>query len=123
MAEPTQSQTLASLKALGSSCRSTTSVRAAHPSAVSEVLPSTRLRVDRAFVDRLGIDQHHSALVGAIVAIADALGLEVTAEGVENQEQFASLNRSGCRREQAFYLAPADPSRHLVAKSYRWQFE
>ena len=47
--------------------------------------------MDRAFVDGLGIDPHHFVLVGAIVAIADALGLEVTADGLENQDQLAGL--------------------------------
>lgn len=53
---------------------------------------------------------HHFAFVGAIVAIADALGLEATDEDVENQDQLASLNTLGCRRRQAFYLARPIPA-------------
>jgi hypothetical protein len=40
----------------------------------------SRRRRHRAFVDRLGIDPHHVALVGMIIAIADAFGLEATDE-------------------------------------------
>jgi len=120
-----RSQTPDNLKALGVTCRSTTSGRATHPQPPQKY-SRRRGKADRAFVDRLGIDPHHSALVGAIVAIADAFGLEVTAEGVENQDQLAILKRLGCRRGQGFYLArpmPAADMNQFVAKSYRWQVE
>ena len=88
--------------------------------------PVDAVKVDRAFVDGLGTDPHYSALVAAIVAMADALGLEVTAEGVENQDQLAMLKRLQCRRAQGFYLArpmPADAMSRLVAESHRWQVD
>jgi diguanylate cyclase (GGDEF)-like protein/PAS domain S-box-containing protein len=88
--------------------------------------PVDAVKVDRAFVDGLGTDPHYSALVAAIVAMADALGLEVTAEGVENQDQLAMLKRLQCRRAQGFYLArpmPADAISRLVAESHRWQVD
>ena len=47
--------------------------------------PVDAVKVDRSFVDGLGTDPHDSALVAAIVAMAAALDLEVTAEGVETQ--------------------------------------
>ena len=86
--------------------------------------PVDAVKVDRAFVDGLGTDPHDSALVAAIVAMADALGLEVTAEGVETQDQLAILQRLQCRRAQGFYLArpmPADALSRLVAESHRWK--
>ena len=85
--------------------------------------PVDAVKVDRAFVDGLGTDPHDSALVAAIVAMADALGLEVTAEGVETQDQLANLKRLQCRRAQGFYLArpmPAAAMTRLVAESHRW---
>ena len=57
--------------------------------------PVDAVKVDRAFVDGLGTDPHDSALVAAIVAMAAALDLEVTAEGVETQDQLAHLKRLG----------------------------
>jgi diguanylate cyclase (GGDEF)-like protein/PAS domain S-box-containing protein len=89
-------------------------------------LPVDAVKVDRAFVDGLGTDPHDSALVAAIVAMAGALGLEVTAEGVENKDQLANLKRLGCQRAQGFYLAqpmPAADMSRLVAKSHRWQVD
>ncbi|MDQ1423356.1 MAG: hypothetical protein QOD72_854, partial [Acidimicrobiaceae bacterium] len=88
--------------------------------------PVDAVKVDRAFVDGLGTDPHDSALVGAIIAMAEALQLEVTAEGVETSDQLASLKRLDCRRAQGFYLArpmPADALTRLVEESYRWNVD
>jgi diguanylate cyclase (GGDEF)-like protein/PAS domain S-box-containing protein len=67
--------------------------------------PVDAVKIDRSFVDRLGSDPHASALVAAIIAMADALDLEVTAEGVETADQLAHLTRLRCRRAQGFLLA------------------
>jgi diguanylate cyclase (GGDEF)-like protein/PAS domain S-box-containing protein len=88
--------------------------------------PVDAVKVDRAFVDGLGTDPHDSALVAAIVAMAAALDLEVTAEGVETQDQLAHLKRLGCRRVQGFHLArpmSAGALTELVADSRRWQVD
>jgi diguanylate cyclase (GGDEF)-like protein/PAS domain S-box-containing protein len=85
--------------------------------------PFDAVKVDRAFVDGLGTDPHDSALVAAIVAMADALDLEVTAEGVETAEQLAHLKKLHCRRAQGYYLdrpMPAAAITRLVAASHRW---
>ena len=85
--------------------------------------PFDAVKVDRAFVDGLGTDPHDTALVTAIVAMACALGLQVTAEGVETRGQLSCLKSLGVRRAQGFYLAEpasADVIGRLVAESYRW---
>jgi diguanylate cyclase (GGDEF)-like protein len=81
------------------------------------------VKVDRAFVDGLGTDPHDSALVAAIVAMADALGLAVTAEGVETKDQLDCLKRLRCRLGQGFYLARPMPSgalSELVSEAHHW---
>jgi EAL domain-containing protein (putative c-di-GMP-specific phosphodiesterase class I) len=85
--------------------------------------PFDAVKVDRAFVDGLGTDPHDSALVAAIVAMADALHLEVIAEGVETHDQLAHLRNLGCQRAQGFYLSrpmPAADMARLVAESRCW---
>jgi EAL domain-containing protein (putative c-di-GMP-specific phosphodiesterase class I) len=86
--------------------------------------PVDAVKVDRSFVDGLGTDPHHSALVAAIVAMADALGLQVTAEGVETEDQLANLKKLQCQRAQGFYLArpmPAIDLGRLVADAHHWK--
>jgi diguanylate cyclase (GGDEF)-like protein/PAS domain S-box-containing protein len=85
--------------------------------------PVDAVKVDKAFIDGLGADPHESALVAAIVAMADALGLVVTAEGVESPEQLSILRRLQCQRGQGFYLAQPMPGAELdrlVSRSHRW---
>jgi EAL domain-containing protein (putative c-di-GMP-specific phosphodiesterase class I) len=85
--------------------------------------PVDAVKVDRSFVDGLGSDPNDSALVAGIIAMADALGLDVIAEGVETLSQLADLRRLHCRSAQGFFLArpmPADAFRRLVTEDFRW---
>jgi diguanylate cyclase (GGDEF)-like protein/PAS domain S-box-containing protein len=85
--------------------------------------PVDAVKVDRAFVDGLGTDPHDSALVEAVIALADALALEVTAEGVETEGQLTNLKRLKCPRAQGFFLArpmPADALTRLVEERHHW---
>jgi diguanylate cyclase (GGDEF)-like protein len=91
-----------------------------------KTFPVDAVKVDRVFVDGLGTDPHDTALVAAIVAMANALDLEVTAEGVENHEQLMGLKRIDVPRAQGYYLArpmPADAIAKLVADQYRWEVD
>lgn len=86
--------------------------------------PIDELKVDQLFVKGLGSDQQDTALVDAIVAMAHALNLSVTAEGVENQMQLAHLRALGCERGQGFYLArpmPASAIDELVNTAHLWE--
>lgn len=69
------------------------------------------LKIDRSFV--AGIADLHSAdaaIVSAAIVLADALGFEVVAEGVETPEQLATLRRLGCGSAQGYYFGhPAPP--------------
>jgi EAL domain-containing protein (putative c-di-GMP-specific phosphodiesterase class I) len=85
--------------------------------------PLDAVKVDRGFVDGLGTDPHDTALVSAILAMAGALELEVTAEGVETPDQLETLRRMGCPRAQGYYLArptPAADVTQLVTQAHRW---
>jgi len=67
--------------------------------------PLNRLKIDQSFVTRMAGDPQCHALVGAIVAMAHALGLRVTAEGVETPEQAAQLQALGCDEAQGFWFS------------------
>jgi EAL domain-containing protein (putative c-di-GMP-specific phosphodiesterase class I) len=67
--------------------------------------PLNRLKIDRSFVIRMTTDPQCAALVGAIIAMAHALKLRVTAEGVETEEQAERLRELGCDEVQGFWFA------------------
>jgi len=69
--------------------------------------PVTGVKVDRAFVDGLGVDERDEAIVRAVVAMACALGLSVIAEGVETQRQREILCRLGVEQGQGWLWGTA----------------
>ena len=64
------------------------------------------LKIDGSCVSRIGQDQHDVDIVRALVGMAKAIGLDVTAGAVETGEQLAVLRELGCDRAQGRHLAP-----------------
>jgi diguanylate cyclase (GGDEF)-like protein/PAS domain S-box-containing protein len=88
--------------------------------------PVDAVKVDREFVDGLGSDPHDTALVAAILAMAAALDLGVTAEGVETEAQLVHLRGLNCRAAQGYYLArpmPVAAMNSLFATPRHWRIE
>ena len=74
-------------------------------------LPANELKIDRGFVRDLEHDSDDAAIVSAIVALGQALGLRIVAEGVETDAQQSFLTRLGCDSLQGYLLGhplPAD---------------
>jgi diguanylate cyclase (GGDEF)-like protein/PAS domain S-box-containing protein len=116
--------TLASLKALGVQLAIDDFGTGYSSLSYLKRFPVDAVKVDRAFVEGLGTDPHHTALVAAILAMADALDLTVTAEGVETADQLAHLRRLHCHKAQGFYLSrpvPAPEVTRFVKSSHHWQ--
>ena len=67
------------------------------------------LKIDKSFVDGLGRDANDTAIVAAVVAMAQALGLRVVAEGVETADQLLRLRALGCEEVQGYHLARPGP--------------
>ncbi|SFC27558.1 PAS domain S-box-containing protein/diguanylate cyclase (GGDEF) domain-containing protein [Marinospirillum celere] len=68
-------------------------------------LPVDTLKIDKGFVDDLATDVADAAIVQAVISMAHRMGLEVTAEGVEEPDQLDLLVSLGCEEVQGFYLA------------------
>jgi diguanylate cyclase (GGDEF)-like protein/PAS domain S-box-containing protein len=75
--------------------------------------PFHALKIDRSFVDALGIEQEATAIVEAIIGMARALSLEVIAEGVESEVQLSELQRLGCDYAQGHLFHAAMPEREV----------
>lgn len=73
-------------------------------------LPLTALKIDRSFVTDLPRSHTDAAIVSATLGLADALGLTVTAEGVENEYQRSALIDLGCPAAQGFLLGRPMPA-------------
>jgi diguanylate cyclase (GGDEF)-like protein/PAS domain S-box-containing protein len=58
--------------------------------------PFDALKIDRSFVEGLGVEQERTAIVEAVIGMARALSLDAIAEGVENEAQLSELRRLGC---------------------------
>ena len=67
--------------------------------------PIDELKIDRTFVGGMVEDPAEATLVRAILGLAQALHLEVVAEGIELPEQLDGLRESGCESGQGFLFA------------------
>jgi EAL domain-containing protein (putative c-di-GMP-specific phosphodiesterase class I) len=79
------------------------------------------LKVDRSFTAELGRSREGTVFFQAIVSMAHALGMEVVAEGVENEEQLQILRALKCNEVQGYFVArplPAAGIAPLLAKRY-----
>ncbi len=68
-------------------------------------LPFDRIKVDRCFVQALGIEPEAMAVIRALVVLCGGLGVAITAEGVESDRQIELLRAEGCFEVQGFRIA------------------
>jgi EAL domain-containing protein (putative c-di-GMP-specific phosphodiesterase class I) len=83
-------------------------------------LPLDSIKIDRSFVSGVSDDHADLSIVQATIELAHHLGMHVVAEGVETEEQAATLLDLGCRRAQGYLfaaaLSPQDFFARLVAQ-------
>ena len=72
-----------------------------------------KLKIDQSFVRDLGDDANDRAIVSAIIRMAQALGMQTTAEGVETNGQLEFLRAQGCDEGQGYLF-----SRPLAADAF-----
>ncbi|MDZ4309272.1 MAG: bifunctional diguanylate cyclase/phosphodiesterase [Cypionkella sp.] len=78
-----------------------------------------RIKIDRSFVTRLDEDREQQKMVAAILSMAERLGLETLAEGVETPGEHAMLSQLGCGDVQGFGIArpmPVDETMEWIAR-------
>lgn len=72
--------------------------------------PLDKLKIDRSFVDGLSGDNNDQAIVKAIIAMGQNLGITTLAEGVETQQQFEALRALGCQFCQGYFFGKPFPA-------------
>jgi EAL domain-containing protein (putative c-di-GMP-specific phosphodiesterase class I) len=73
------------------------------------------LKIDRSFVNDLAENPENKVILSGITNLAQALGLEVVAEGIETAEQLRQLREIGCNMGQGYYLARPLPAKEAGA--------
>ncbi|MET0015135.1 MAG: EAL domain-containing protein [Sedimenticola sp.] len=80
-----------------------------------------RLKIDRVFISGLPEQENQAALCRTIISMANALGLEVVAEGIETEDQFGFLVEQGCEIGQGFLISRPLPADQLEQLLLSWQ--
>lgn len=84
------------------------------------IYPIDLIKIDRSFIGNITTDAVDARLVAGIVALAEILGVAVTAEGVERRDQADLLQQLGCGRAQGYLYSravPPDEISDLLARS------
>lgn len=77
------------------------------------------VKIDRSFITDILTDPEDLALASAIIAMAHSLGMQVIAEGVETEAQFALLRARGCDQAQGFWMSAAVSPEELIQRPRR----
>ncbi len=83
--------------------------------------PIDTLKIDRSFVSRMTDNQENAEIVRTIVVLAQNLGMDVVAEGVETNDQLALLKKLGCENGQGYYFSKpvnSDGAERIIADTY-----
>jgi diguanylate cyclase (GGDEF)-like protein len=75
--------------------------------------PVDTIKIDRSFVKGLSKDGNDNAIVRAVITVAKTLNMDVTAEGVETEQQRIELKALGCDRAQGFLFARPAAAEHV----------
>lgn len=73
-------------------------------------VPATELKIDRSLVEHMHGDGSERVMVEKIIEMGHELGMEVTAEGVETEEQYEVLRQKGCDGAQGFWISRPMPA-------------
>jgi EAL domain-containing protein (putative c-di-GMP-specific phosphodiesterase class I) len=76
-------------------------------------LPVSEIKVDRSFVMNMDQDEDDATIVRSTIDLGRNLGLDVVAEGVENEQVWDRLKALGCTTAQGYYLSRPVPAPEL----------
>jgi diguanylate cyclase (GGDEF)-like protein len=84
-------------------------------------LPLAEVKIDRSFVLGMAADKGDAAIVRSVIDLAEALGLRVVAEGVEDERTWRLLAEAGCHAAQGWFHARPMPAEDLAGWLARYR--
>ncbi|WP_428943355.1 putative bifunctional diguanylate cyclase/phosphodiesterase [Pantoea sp. FN060301] len=72
-----------------------------------------KIKIDRSFTQSLGVTENSGAIIESVIKLGQAMGLTVTAEGVETSGQMAVLAEAGCNQLQGYLFSQAVPEAQI----------
>ncbi|CTQ52209.1 Cyclic di-GMP phosphodiesterase Gmr [Roseibium album] len=82
--------------------------------------PFDKIKIDPSFVHDLAGGDKDIGIVQAVVSIANKLGVETTAEGVETLQQLEIVRQEGCTEAQGYHFSPARPASEIKTMFEQW---
>jgi diguanylate cyclase len=83
--------------------------------------PITCMKVDGSFIRDIEHNPKDRAMTESIISMAHNLGIQVTAEWIENEEQMATIRALGCDYAQGYLISPALPTESFEAFLRNWR--
>ena len=82
--------------------------------------PFSSIKIDGSFVGDLWVRDEAAEIIRGIIGLASSLRMDVTAEGVETEEQFQFLADAGCKDIQGYFMSQAVPVAEIPALMLRF---
>jgi diguanylate cyclase (GGDEF)-like protein len=83
--------------------------------------PFDKIKIDQSFIRMMSAKDGSLAIVRAMAALGNSLGIRTTAEGVETEEQLAWLRSVGCNEAQGYLFSPPVPTRQIPQLLAKWK--
>ncbi len=76
--------------------------------------PFDKVKIDRCFIEQLGVSRQSEPIVRAVVSLCDGLEMVTTAEGVETADQLCRLAAAGCQQAQGYLFSKPRPAGEIA---------
>ncbi len=77
-------------------------------------IPIDTLKIDKSFIDTISKDREEKAIINILIELSHRLGLKTIAEGVETEQEFEYLRKSGCDHMQGYLLGKPLPGEDIL---------
>lgn len=76
-------------------------------------MPIDNIKIDRSFINNIMSDQKEKRILSSIIELSKTIGLKITVEGIENEDQLQFIKNKNCDRAQGYLLARPAPAAEI----------